>query len=275
MIQDIAPKKLDNTFRDLAPCENDVVLSIQEEKIFCRGRDETLEFPRLGQIETAGVAYIYLFSIDETRYFLAEPHAVLKANGFDYHGLGILRKLGPKDVAYAGVTGYHLHHWYRDNCYCGRCGGRTVLSHAERRIDCPACGHQVYPQIAPCIIVAVTDGDRLLLTRYAGRAYKRYALVAGFSEIGESSEDTVRREVWEETGVRVKNIRFYKSQPWGFSGSLLMGYFAELDGDPTITLEEDELSEAVWKRRDEIDYVDEGISLTGEMIQAFVQEGTA
>ena len=83
----------------------------------------------------------------------------------------------------------------------------------------------------------------------------------------------MRREVFEETGVHVKNIRFYKSQPWGFSGSLLMGYVAELEGDPTITIQQDELSEAVWKRREEIDFVDDGISLTGEMIKRFVQEG--
>ena len=273
MIQDIAPRVMDNAYQDLQPTAEDFILSFQNDKLLCRAEGEQLVYPRLCQIQTENLTYVYLFSIDEIRYFLADPAQTVRAEGFDYHGLGILRKLGPKDADYAGVTAYHLNTWYRSNRYCGCCGARTVWSHVERRIDCPQCGHQIYPQIAPCIIVAVTDGNKLLLTRYAGRAYRRYALVAGFSEIGESSEDTVRREVFEETGVRVKNIRFYKSQPWGFSGSLLMGYFAELEGDPTITIQQDELSEAVWKRREEIDFVDDGISLTGEMIKRFVQEG--
>lgn len=273
MIQDIAPKVMDNTYYDLQPEAGDFILSFQNDKILCQNESDALRYPCLSQIGTEDVTYVYLFAMDKVRYFLADPRQPVQAAGFGYHGLGILRKLGPKEAAYAGMTAYHLNGWYRSHCYCGCCGARTVWSHAERRIDCPKCGHPSYPQIAPCIIVAVTDGDRLLLTRYAGGAYRRYALVAGFSEIGESSEQTVHREVLEETGVHIKNLRFYKSQPWGFSGSLLMGYFAELDGDPTITLQQEELSEAVWKRRDEIDFVDDGISLTGEMIRKFVEEG--
>ena len=256
MIQDIAPRVMDNAYRDLQPTAEDFILSFQNDQLLCRAQGEQLVYPRLGQIQTENITYVYLFSIDEMRYFLADPARTVQAEGFAYHGLGILRKLGPREVAYAGVTAYHLDTWYRSNRYCGCCGAQTIWSHVERRIDCPQCGHQIYPHIAPCIIVAVTDGDKLLLTRYAGRAYRRYALVAGFSEIGESSEDTVRREVFEETG-----------------GSLLMGYFAELNGDPAIIIQQDELSEAVWKRREEIDFVDDGISLTGEMIKRFVQEG--
>ena len=127
----------------------------------------------------------------------------------------------------------------------------------------------VYPKISPAVIVAVTDGDRLLLTKYAGREFKRYALVAGFNEIGESIEDTVRREVMEEVGLKVKNLRFYKSQPWVFTDSLLMGFFCELDGDNKITLQEDELAEAEWFERQDLPDDHSGISLTGEMIEVF------
>ena len=98
-------------------------------------------------------------------------------------------------------------------------------STVERAMVCPACGNTVYPKICPAVIAAVHDGDRLLLTRYRGRAFKKYALIAGFNEIGESIEDTVRREVLEEAGVHVKNLRFYKSQPWVFTDTLLMGFF--------------------------------------------------
>ena len=129
----------------------------------------------------------------------------------------------------------------------------------------------VYPRINPAVIVGVTDGDRLLLTKYRGRAYKKYALVAGFTEIGESFEQTVAREVMEETGLKVKDIRYYKSQPWGFADNILAGYFCEVDGDPTIQMDQEELSVAEWFQRDEIPVEPEDLSLTNEMIIHFKQ----
>ena len=110
----------------------------------------------------------------------------------------------------------------------------------------------VFPKIAPAVIVGVTHGDKILMTKYAGREYKRYALIAGFTEIGETAEETVKREVMEEVGLAVKNIRYYKSQPWAFSDTEMIGFFAELDGDDKIRLQEDELSEAGWYTREEI-----------------------
>lgn len=109
-------------------------------------------------------------------------------------------------------------------------------------------------------------------TKYAGRTYKNYALVAGFNEAGETIEQTVRREVMEEVGLKVKNLKYYKSQPWGLSGSLLSGFFCELDGDDKITLQEDELSLGTWVKADDLDLEDDGISLTREMILKFKKE---
>ena len=119
------------------------------------------------------------------------------------------------------------------------------------------------------MIVAVTDGDRLLLTRYQGRSYVKYVLIAGYVEIGETLEDTVRREVFEETGLHVKNIRYYKSQPWGFTDTMLSGFYCTLDGSDRVTLQESELSEAVWMHREEIPPRENDVSLTSEMIEHF------
>ena len=132
----------------------------------------------------------------------------------------------------------------------------------------------IFPKICPAVIVAVTDGDRLLLTKYAGRSYTRYALIAGYTEIGETLEQTVQREVMEEVGLRVKNIRYYKSQPWGVDGNILMGFYCDLDGSDTICLDEQELSVAEWHHKDALPAKDDGISLTREMIRVF-EEGTA
>ena len=132
---------------------------------------------------------------------------------------------------------------------------------------CPSCGNTVYPKIAPAVIVAVTDGDKLLLTKYAGREYTRYALVAGYTEFGETLEETVRREVMEEVGLKVKNIRYYKSQPWAFSGTEMVGFFADLDGDDTITLRDNELQDAKWVSYDEIPQNRDHLSIAQEMIE--------
>ena len=136
-------------------------------------------------------------------------------------------------------------------------------------LHCPKCGLVEYPKICPAVIVGITNGDKIVLSKYAGREYKKYALIAGFAEIGESIEDTVRREVYEEVGLKVKNLQFYKSQPWSFTDTLLFGFFCQVDGDDTITMDERELSVAQWASREEVPEDPEGISLTREMMTVF------
>ena len=142
---------------------------------------------------------------------------------------------------------------------------------AEEELVCPVCGQTEYPKISPAVIVAITNGDKLLMSRYRVNhsTYRGYALIAGFVEIGETFEETVRREVMEEVGLKVKNIRYYKSQPWSFSDTLLMGFYCDLDGEEEITLDSEELALAEWFRRDEIPVEPSRDSLTNEMIIKF------
>ena len=139
-------------------------------------------------------------------------------------------------------------------------------------LRCPACGNLIFPRINPVVITAVTDGDDLLLSTYAGRGYTNYALIAGYAEIGETIEDCVCREVMEETGLTVHNLRYYKSQPWSFSGSLLFGFFCDTD-EKTIRLDRDELKSAVWKKPEDSFDVPGTASLTSEMIHVFREGG--
>ena len=135
-------------------------------------------------------------------------------------------------------------------------------------MSCPACGYVAYPRIMPAVIVGVKNGDQLLLTRYrTGFAYN--AFIAGFTEIGETVEETVMREVMEETGIRVKNIRYYKSQPWGTANDLLLGFYCEVDGNDTITMDCQELKYAKWVQREEIVLQPGDFSLTNEMMRRF------
>lgn len=284
--------------------DEDIVFFFQGSSLLAKYEDEeTLVYPQYKEFvkgitlqenkdSVDNYTFIYLLSVDDTRYFLAEKKGELLkgqyigemadasihkeyaavVEGFDFVGVNSFRKAKPKATAFAAITAYHIYGWYRDNHFCGRCGGHTVHDSKERMVRCTSCGNMIFPKICPAVIVAVTDNDRILLTKYAGRMYRNYALIAGFNEAGETLEQTVEREVMEEVGLNVKNIRYYKSQPWGLSGSLLSGFFCELDGDDKITLQEDELSLGTWVKADELDLEDDGISLTREMIIKFRDE---
>ncbi|MBO4913867.1 MAG: NAD(+) diphosphatase [Oscillospiraceae bacterium] len=274
MIQDIAPKHLYNHYESAAkPEPQSAAVHLLGKRLLCAYNGGELRLPTVAELGEG--EYTYLFRIDETAYFLRRDGAELAAEGFAYEDIGVWRGAHPRQTAFAAVTAFHLASWYAENRYCGKCGAENVHDGAERMMRCPVCGHMAFPKIMPSVIVAVTHGDRLLLTRYANRpGSTRFALVAGFTEIGETAEQTVEREVMEEVGLRVKNIRYYKSQPWGISaGGLLLGFWCEVDGDDDITLDRAELSEAAWVSREELrqTYTDPGVALTGEMIAEFIK----
>ncbi len=267
MIQNIQPRIYDNCFRQEKPDADSFILYIKDNAVLINETDGGFTFPRWNELAPHDPAYTYLFSIDRTKFFLAEP--IEPKGGFAYHNMMDFRGKEPKYLSFASVTACQLHRWYSTNRYCGKCGCELVHDKKERMMRCDNCGNTVYPKLSPAVIVGVTDGGRILLTKYAGRAYKRYALIAGFSEIGESVEETVVREVMEEVGVKVKNIRFYKSQPWSFTDTLLMGFYCDLDGSDQIIIDKNELSEAEWVHKKDIDVAFDDISLTNEMITHF------
>lgn len=280
MIQDIFPHTYHNEYQDLQPQENDFILIFHKNTALVRYHDEKLRYPTFRELEGFDVTYHYLFSIDDYKYFLAYPSEQLLKNtdhdtpailltGYTYQDVRIFRTALSRHNAFAGITAHHLSDWYQSNQFCGCCGQRMLPDHRERMLYCPSCNHMVYPKISPAVIVGILNGDKILMSKYAGRPSTNYALIAGFTEIGECAEQTVAREVMEEVGLKVKNIRYYKSQPWAFSGSLLMGFFCDLDGSDEISLDTGELAEADWFSREEISLEDDHVSLTREMIMQF------
>ena len=281
MLQDLTFGRLENEFRKEQPRDADIVICIKSGTVLVR-RDEnhTLQFPEYSDVQNwestgnwphwSDVKYQYVFRMQDVNYFLWMGEAGESENqDYHYEEIRQLRELESKDMCFAAMTAWHLYVWYRNNRFCGCCGNRTVPDQRERMLRCPECGNMIFPRISPAVIVAVTDGDRLLLSKYAGRSYTRYALIAGYTEIGETLEQTVHREVMEEVGLRVKNIRYYKSQPWGVDGNVLMGFFCDLDGEDTIHLDRNELALAEWHDRHALPAHDDGISLTREMIRVF------
>ena len=293
MIQDIYPSKLDNSYKNFEMRDKDVLLVFDEKgRILIREKDGKIEFPVASEIEC--VENVYLFLVDDRRFFLAmdsidgkidnsanDSIATSEENTDNYLKHYSIRELrdhfsgeeSTKKYLFAAFTAYHLWKWYSDSRFCGKCGSKTKPGDTERSMCCPVCGNVIYPRINPAVIVGVTKGDSLLITRYRS-GYKHNALVAGFTEIGETLEGTVAREVMEETGVRVKNIRYYKSQPWGMAQDVLVGFFCEADGDGTIHMDENELKYAEWVRREDIVLQPNNLSLTNEMMRVF-KDGNA
>ena len=277
MIQDIEPYHLDNQYRPVPPDGDSYAMYYEEHAVLARRTENGIEFPRFRELERLnddvyGDA-VYLFSVNEERYYLVREINREPLSEFTMENTEIFRRALPRHHAFAGITGYQLYNWYANRRYCGRCGSLMELSDKERMMHCDACGNMEYPKICPAVIVGVTDGDRLLMSKYAGRTYKNYALIAGFTEIGETVEQTVAREVMEEVGLKVKNIRYYKSQPWAFTDTLLMGLYCELDGSDAIRLDENELAVAEWFTREEIPEPVSRESLTNEMILRFKNGG--
>ncbi len=284
MIQDIAPKKLHNEYIQKRPCSNDYIAVFHKNKILIKEIEGSMELPEIADLPYIFHQYReevcqYLFCIDEKNYFLYSIDEDLPFMDMDikfqFYKIRDIRYQAKQELCFAVYTAWHLYQWYSLNRFCGRCGGRTKPDAKERMLYCENCGSQIYPRISPAVIVAVTNGNKILLTKYAGREYKQYALIAGFSEIGETAEETVSREVMEETGLRVKNIRYYKSQPWGIDGNLLFGYFAQLDGSDSISLDRNELSVAEWAEREELEGMDDSFSLTREMMRVFFESAGA
>lgn len=183
----------------------------------------------------------------------------------------ILRRLEPAELRFAAFCANHLAQWYLNHRWCGRCG--TMLTRKRASLTCSACGHEIFPVIAPAVIVGLINNGRLLVTRYADRPYRGPALVAGYCEVGETAEATCRRETLEETGLHITRLRYFASQPWGLSGSLLLGFFAET-ADDHVTLDDNELAEAVWLKPDELPPPPDAagpLSLTATMIKAFAE----
>jgi len=271
MIHEIAPRKFNTAYINRKAKPEDLFLSYLEDTVLVKEGMDKLWYPSFSDFareypELRDNAQ-YLFAVDDVNFYLVDEKGLDSVAGWSYVPATRLRANHWR--SFAGAVGWQLNRWYNNHRFCSRCGKGMQRSTKERMLYCESCGFLAYPTISPCVIVAVYDQDRLLLTKYKGRAHNRYALIAGFSEIGESLEQTVCREVQEEVGLKVRNLYYYKSQPWPFTDTILAGFFAELDGNDTIRLQEDELSLGVWMNREDIPPQVEKVSLTSEMIEVF------
>lgn len=159
--------------------------------------------------------------------------------------------------------------WYKSHQYCGGCGEKTVLDKKDMMLICPECGQMHYPRIAPAIIVTINKSNQLLMAKHSYHKNFNYALIAGFVEPGESIEEAVKREVKEEVGIEIKNIKYLKSQSWPFPNSLMLGFEAEYDKGE-INVDGEEIIEAKWFNPEEIEKPSSDISISSWLIDHYI-----
>lgn len=265
MIQDIYPHIYNNSYHPHEPLETDYVLSYENNTVLLQEDESFFQVKDLQKKSSL----TYLFEIDDSTFYLGDisylPHKTIPI--FE------VRYMEDAFIRFASLTGYQLYKWFKENEWCGCCKGKMKLDHLERALRCEKCNQVIYPRINPAVIVGViNDNDEILVTKYAHSAYKNYALVAGFAEIGETIEQTVIREVKEETGLDVDRIQYYKSQPWSLSGSLLFGFWCHAKNSNDIIMDKKELSIAQWITKEELKkQLPSAVSLTGEMMLKFVK----
>jgi NAD+ diphosphatase len=188
--------------------------------------------------------------------------------GYAYTSMRAL--FGVLDDGFLGLAGRaaQIAEWARTHRFCGACATPMARAPGERAFKCPSCGHTAYPRISPAMMVLIRKGDSVLLAVHAQSPYKRFTALAGFLEAGESVEEAIHREVAEEVGLNVHNLKYFASQSWPFPHSLMIAFTADyLSGE--IRVDPNEIAEARWFGPDDVfPDIPPGVSVASELIRA-------
>jgi len=235
-------------------------------------RESDLRLPDISTCEAMQIpsTQLYPLGLLNNRYcrtsWLAKD--VVPAKDFAFKKLrSLFGTLDEETMALAGRA-YQIAEWARTHQFCGVCAAPMQMQHGERCFQCATCSMIAYPRISPAMMVLIKKGEAVLLARHAAHVASRFTALAGFVEVGESIEETVHREVFEEVGLRINNLRYFGSQSWPFPHSLMIAFTADyVSGD--ITLNPAEIAEARWfSKNDELPLIAPSFSIAGSLIQA-------
>lgn len=254
---------------------NDYMYLFNNDKLMVKIEDDRFSIPLKKDIEEFKLELNHLQCLgayEGNNCYCAETKELLNEESYDFIDLRTYSKGINEDHFLVSAKALLLLDFVRANQMCGVCGSPMIMKDGgnDRAIFCTVCDHMVWPKVAPAIIVAVTKGDKLLLAHNRMFPDGMYSVLAGFVEMGETFEDCVRREVFEETGIKVQNIKYFGSQPWPFPNSMMIGFTAEyLDGD--IEVDNDEIVDAKWFEKDEIEGLyRKSISISSDLIGWFM-----
>lgn len=240
--------------------------------LLVKGDNANFSLPLLSNLEELNLSPVrtqYLGTLAGVPCHSAELSLKATApSGFSFTDLRSFYSRVEEDLFLLAGRALQIMSWDQTHQYCGRCGYRTETVEGEMAKICPACKFMSYPRISPAIIVAVSKDDKILLTKYAGTKRNWRTIIAGFMEPGETLEECVRREVLEEVGLKVKNIKYFGNQPWPFPNSLMIGFTADWEsGD--IQADGKEIAEGDWYSADNLPETPTKISISGEIIDWF------
>ena len=190
--------------------------------------------------------------------------------GYEFETLWSFLNQVEQPVFYLVGRAKQIVEWHRNHHYCGQCGNVTESSNFDRSRKCPSCKQMFYPRLSPSIIVLVNRGEELLLAKHAKTRGNFYSTLAGFVEPGESIEEAVHREVMEEVGVSIKNLKYFSSESWPFPNSLMLGFHAEYESGEFV-LQEEEIADARWFHYTDLPNRPARVSISGWLIEDFIR----
>ena len=240
--------------------------------------DGRFAFPTLAEIQDLGLHPtdpLHIGTLDDVRCVGFEtPHRSELSGNFKYLSLRRLYGAVPEEHFWVAGRALQIVDWDRTHRFCGRCGALTQRMETERARRCTACDHANYPRIAPAVIVLVRRDDRILLARSSNFPDAFYSVLAGFVEPGESLEDTVRREIFEEVGIELRDVCYFGSQPWPFPHSLMVGFTAwHAAGE--IRIDEHEIVDAGWFHVDDLPRLPGKLSIARSLIDWYIEQAPA
>lgn len=243
-----------------------------EERLLVAHGRENEHIPQWSHLESlhlSPVGALFLGWLEDHACYAGElPDGKGITDSFSFTGLRrLFTRLKEDEILAAGV-GNQLVQWNKAHHYCGRCGGLTRDKEDERAKICPQCGLINYPRLSPAIIVAVVKGSQILLAHSKRFPAAFYSVLAGFVEPGETLEDCVKREVFEEVGISVKDIRYFGSQPWPFPDSLMVAFTARYAGGK-VRIDHSEIADAGWFSANRLPSIPPKISIARRLIDWF------
>jgi NAD+ diphosphatase len=224
------------------------------DRLLVEVRGDEISIPRWASTDGAGLNPVrtqFLGTLDGTPCFSGEMDTEVGPEGTSYRALRPLFRVLPEEMFSLAGRAFQVMDWDRTHQYCGKCGRRTDPLEGERGRICAGCGLHFFPRIAPAVIVAVVRNGKILLAQSSRFPSAFYSVLAGFVEPGETLEECVRREIREEVGIRVEDLRYFGSQPWPFPHSLMVGFTASYAGGDLV-LEEKEIVQAGWFDAEEV-----------------------
>jgi NAD+ diphosphatase len=247
--------------------------ALKENRVLLHTTGNALWVPRLENFEELNIEYTAVHYLG----VLGESHCYAVQLSHDHTPAGMAFKdlrtaMMALDESFGALAGraFQIIQWDRTHQFCGQCGGRTDALAGERARKCSQCGLLQFPRLSPAIIVLVRRGKRLLLARSRQTPPGMYSILAGFVEPGETLEQAVEREVKEEVGISVRNIRYFGSQPWPFPHSLMIGFTAD-HAEGELEIDRNEMEDAGWYSVDRLPMLPPPISIARRLIDDFLR----